>query len=476
MLMASLLVVEPFHIPTGIQGSSAQHRLWQTATMSEVAKTEDDQLELPDGLAVGPLEFELSHGVVEPEGMESKEEPLAEDESVGDGGEPSLCPDCGNGIGVGSNRPTSENGVLRVPVRTQHYKCEVCAKVVVLLNQMPKSEVDPMYINRGSLDWRVLTNAYLTLCYEGYDPITPPILKSRFQGLRALFAPIDRPASSASGASQASASMAAPIVRPPPATSAPASLTPQKRSSSDCPLSRCSAREDSLGGGLATTRTSSSAASPSANSASGLDVARGGVGGSSDSGGAMLDDGADDGDGDGSADDDLHPMTLGARIPTGMRAAGPLSRMRGTLNEYVYKLGAIDWYKNFRPATVNALARRLNGYAPDIRGSMDVELTTAFNQLQSRVRSLVSLHTHLKNWASSGLEMHLGMALKAKRKLAKVLNHFRLRWAPDLQLVFLKAQFSRCFKSSNSVAKVDYSGRGLRTAPLQQPSLFSKRV
>lgn len=139
---------------------------------------------------------------------------------------------------------------------------------------------------------------------------------------------------------------------------------------------------------------------------------------------------------------ELNPLSLTAAMPA-CTLGRSLTRIRKTINGYVVRCGEPWWFWTFKKGTLKALERRLGFLNPDVQASMHVGIMSAYAQLRHRVASVSMLAKTLKAWLASGVESHLGTALKLRDLLAPCLNFFGMQWGDDLQIVFRQAEFWR---------------------------------
>ena len=92
----------------------------------------------------------------------------------------------------------------------------------------------------------------------------------------------------------------------------------------------------------------------------------------------------------------LNETSLAGKLPSGGVCIS-MTRIRGTINDYVAKTCMMNWFATFKVGTVQALHRRLVAHAPNILGKMDVDVQIGFRQLRLRVTSVLCLHRALRS-------------------------------------------------------------------------------
>ena len=115
--------------------------------------------------------------------------------------------------------------------------------------------------------------------------------------------------------------------------------------------------------------------------------------------------------------------------------------IRQTICSYADKLSGVDWFQNFKVATVQALRRRLVQHRPSIVGQSSYDVQLAYLQLEARVDAMLSLHRAIKKWLEGQQESLLTATLQP---FATLLSHLILREVPlarDLSVVLSYALF-----------------------------------
>lgn len=148
----------------------------------------------------------------------------------------------------------------------------------------------------------------------------------------------------------------------------------------------------------------------------------------------------------------LPAMSLDLRFPF-QGFGGPLTRIKGTINDYVLKLAAEHWMEEFMAPTVAALARRLVSHTADIDGTMHMEAVAAFKSLKARVSYLILLYRSIDNWTRSQNDALLANVLRYMRGLDPVLAHFGCKMASDLSIVRARAVFQVELTTNSRVLK-----------------------
>lgn len=143
----------------------------------------------------------------------------------------------------------------------------------------------------------------------------------------------------------------------------------------------------------------------------------------------------------------LSAYSLTARFPTGVVFA-PIARMRDTANEYTNRLCLLDWFVEFRLATVQALQRRLTARAPAVVGKSNVDLEVGFLQIQARVNAIIGLYKGLRSWIDSQKDDGLDEILPHAQVLLDYFNTMKTTIAADTGMVLQFALFREHFAKS----------------------------
>lgn len=148
----------------------------------------------------------------------------------------------------------------------------------------------------------------------------------------------------------------------------------------------------------------------------------------------------------------INDSSMNAKLPTGGVCIS-LTRIRGTINEYVSRTSEPNWFASFKIGTVQALQRRLLAHTASIMGKMHVDVQIGFRQLKMRVASLLFLHRALRGWLEIHEDYHLVACILPARELGKFHEARQTSFASDLKLVFLYARFHYTLRRSKSVCK-----------------------
>lgn len=336
-------------------------------------------------------------------------------------------------------------------------KCAHCAQIAVLVaTRGPDSP--PLCLAKGSNDWSVLKQALETLRLEGTE-VSYMGLHSRFSVLKTVLVKPSR-SSRSSAASSAAASSAPPGGIPGVVDAA--FITPKKETLAGEQALRMRAMREVAG------QSGPTEESPRTATAAALRTSPNTPGGRSSAPSASRRNSVlatsptikDEQIGDETALVDtgvarLHPCSLGAPLPKGELGVA-LTKIRRTVNEYVCKMGSVDWYLEFKGPTVRALERRLEKREEDVMSSMHVDMIAGYQQLRARVASLIALYKALSAWATNDTDKNLLPALQAAQTLSPVLAAYGADWACDLQIMLARARFHSIFMQTGSVTKVAY--------------------
>ena len=146
----------------------------------------------------------------------------------------------------------------------------------------------------------------------------------------------------------------------------------------------------------------------------------------------------------------ISPYSIDARFPTG-GVFTSLTRIRGTTNEYVRKVTLINWFKNAKVQTLQALQRRLNQNEPAIVGKFHLDVQIGYKQLQQRLDCLLGLHKHVRTWLDSHDDDCVLACLPAMNMIMEFLDVTDIAFAPDLGIFLVYVTFHHDFKTTQSI-------------------------
>lgn len=156
------------------------------------------------------------------------------------------------------------------------------------------------------------------------------------------------------------------------------------------------------------------------------------------------------------ADPGLPPLSVEGKFPTG-RLGQSLTRMRGTVNEYIGTLQNYEWMKSVKPATAKATERRITAL-PDVETSMHLPMIAAYKALLFRVRAYYRLYKAIKHWKFSENDASLDKVLALMNALRPIMDHFGWNLAPDLAVLRARAIYQETWSKTGLVMKVAYWG------------------
>lgn len=145
------------------------------------------------------------------------------------------------------------------------------------------------------------------------------------------------------------------------------------------------------------------------------------------------------------------PMSLGLEFPFG-KLGTSLNRIKGTINRYVEGMCQDDWLTSYKVATMKALARRLAHHRDSVRGALDIDLMTAYSEIDKRLSALMMTHQVLGKWCYSGLDIHLKTVYQICKPLKSYMAAMGKVFSPTMRIVYALAEFQHLFLSTKGIA------------------------